>query len=212
MSVGKPPAPQFGSLEHKHSTLGRVILAFGKFTLFLISAREVIPMHEAHTSLTLSCQIANARTHFPHRKNSLAVLSRLVNPCFGVRPSRQFRLPFGAGNEYRTRFPVCKSSGNSDADHRPASEEHPRVKAPATHDVSSIPVRRRRKESSTKMGERRESTSSRCAARPFREHPRVKAPATQDALRFPSDEALIAGGRVSDGNRTRDLQDHNLAL
>jgi len=66
-------------------------------------------MHEAHTSLTLSCQKANARTHFPRRKNSLAVVSRLVNPFFRVAFSREFRLPFGAGNEYKTRIPRCKS-------------------------------------------------------------------------------------------------------
>ena len=57
-------------------------------------------MHEAHTSLTLSCQIANARTHFPRRKNSLAVIPRPVNPTSRPIPITRFRLPLGADSKY----------------------------------------------------------------------------------------------------------------
>ena len=46
---------------------------------FLVFAREVMPMHEAHTSLTLFYQIASAGTRFPRRKNNVVIVFRGVN-------------------------------------------------------------------------------------------------------------------------------------
>ena len=56
-------------------------------------------MHEAHTSLTLSCQKANARNALPAQQSSLAVQSRSVNPCFGPLPWGFFGSHQGAGQQ-----------------------------------------------------------------------------------------------------------------